>query len=307
MTIANVVDLLGRMPESHTILMASSGFLSGTLERELDEVTRHAVHAGIVIDSIDAKGLYTESASAEKTSPAHPRSINNMQSIANASKEAPNDALASLAYNTGGLFFHNRNDLDAGFQELGIRPDISYLLAFIPDETPNGKYRHLKVRLKGPSHNTVQARLGYMAVQPPRAKPRPERRIDTLAVATSVVEEVPGNLTTQLVHSASGERGVMAVFHVDIQQLRFTGKAGVRQQKIILIAMLLDSGGNFVTAKEGTVTLALTEPTFNRFAADGMNFMLTLPAPPGSYRLRAVMEEAIEGKASAETLPVEVQ
>ena len=142
------------------------------MERELDEVTRHAVHAGIVIDSIDAKGLYTESASAEKTSPAHPRSINNMQSIANASKEAPNDALASLAYNTGGLFFHNRNDLDAGFQELGIRPDISYLLAFIPDETPNGKYRHLKVRLKGPSHNTVQARLGYMAVQPPRAKPR---------------------------------------------------------------------------------------------------------------------------------------
>jgi len=139
----------------------------------------YALHAGVVINSLDAKGLYTGAFSAEKGAGGHfdDRSVGNMQLIANASKEAPNDALASLAYNTGGLWFHNSNDLDAGFHELGMRPEVSYLLAFSPPEAANGKYHHLKVRLNNPGHNSVQARLGYVAVESRQPEPQPARRI----------------------------------------------------------------------------------------------------------------------------------
>ena len=308
-TIDHVVDALARMPAGRSILLASSGFLSGTLEQEMDAIIRHALHAGVVINSLDAKGLYTGAFSAEKGAGGHfdDRSIANMQLIASASKEAPNDALASLAYNTGGLWFHNSNDLDAGFHELGMRPEVSYLLGFSPGDQLNGKYHKLRVRLKTPGHNIVQARLGYMAVDAPKPEAQAVRRIDTLAAADTVMDEVPGALTTQPAQSNPAERGVMAVFHIDIKQLHFAGTDGVRQQKLSLIAMLLDAGGNFVTAKEGVVTLALKEPTFTAFSPDGMNFILTLPAPPGSYRLRAVMEEGVDGKASARTLPVEIR
>jgi len=308
MTIGEVVDLLGRMPGSRTLLFASSGFLSSTLEQEMDEIVRRALRAGVVIDSIDAKGLFTTSLSAEAGAGGRmdARSVRNMQSTALPSKEAANDAAAALAYNTGGLFFHNRNDLDTGF-ELGIRPEVSYLLAFTPEEAPNGQYHHLKVRLKTPGHNTVQARLGYMALKHSASKPRAERRIDLSAEASTVMEELPGDFATQLMHSAAVEHGVVTIFHVDIGQLRFTEKSGVRQQKLSLIAMLSDAAGNFVTGKEGTVTLALEEPTFQAHAPEGMNFTLTLPAPPGSYQLRAVMGEGSEGRISARTLPVEIQ
>ena len=308
-TIDRVVDALAQMPAGRSILLASSGFLSGTLEQEMDAIIRHALHAGVVINSLDAKGLYTGAFSAEKGGGGHfdERSVANMQLISSASKEAPNDALASLAYNTGGLWFHNSNDLDAGFHELGMRPEVSYLVGFSPGEKSNGKYHRLRVRLKAPGHNTVQARLGYMAVEPAPPAAQRERRLDTLAAADTVVDEVPGALTTQPALSNPAERGVMAVFHVDIKQLHFAGTDGVRQQKLSLIAILLDTNGNFVTAKEGVVMLALKEPAFNGYSPDGMNFMLTLPAPPGSYRLRAVMEEGVDGKASARTLPVEIR
>jgi hypothetical protein len=51
--------------------------------------------------------------------------------------------------------------------------------------------------------------------------------------------------------------------------------------------MLTDAAGNFVTGKEGAVTLALKDATFQAHSPEGLNFTLTLQAPQGSYRLRA--------------------
>jgi hypothetical protein len=230
-----------------------------------------------------------------------------MQSIALISKEAENDAVAELAFNTGGRFFHNRNDLDTGFSELGIRPDVSYLMAFTPEEAPNGNYHHLKVRLKNPGHNTVQARMGYMAVKPAAFRPPEERRIDTVAAANDAVEDLAGDLSAHQIQTQSGEPRLMTVFHVDIKELRFTEQSGERRQKLSLIAQLTDANGSFVAGKEGSVTLALKAATFDAFAETGMNFTLTLQAPPGLYRLRAVMLEGIQDKIRARTLPVDIR
>jgi hypothetical protein len=276
------------------------------MENEMDDITRRALHAGVVINSLDAKGLFSD----EPLPPAagmDPRSITRLQLLGTVPKDLANDSLAALAYNTGGLFFHNNNDLSAGFHELGMRPEVSYLLGFAPGETPDGKYHRLRVRIKAPGHNTVQARLGYMAVEPRQAAAQPPRRIDTVAAADTVLRELPGSLTSQVGQTDTGESGVTVVFHIDVKQLRFTGEAGMHQQQLALIAMLLDSGGAFVAGKESTVVLALKEPTFALVSPGGMNFRLTLPAPAGSYRLRAVMGDSVEGKVTASTLPVEIR
>jgi hypothetical protein len=308
-TIGQVVDLLAHAEASRTILLASSGFLSATLEAELDEVIRRALHAGVVINSIDAKGLFTTSISASEGGGRRydVRSLKNMQSIALMSKEAANDAVAKLAFNTGGRFFHNRNDLGSGFNELGVRPEVSYRMAFTPEEAPNGNYHHLKVRLKSPGRNTVQARLGYMALKTAAVRPLEERHIDTVAAANDVLEDLPGDLSAHQIQTQSGDPGLMTIFHVDIKQLRFTEQAGERRQKLSLIALLTDANGSFVAGKEGSVTLALKEATFDANAPAGMNFTLTLQAPPGSYRLRVAMSEGVEGKVTARTLPVDIR
>ena len=42
--------------------------------------------------------------------------------------------LAEMADATGGTFFHNNNDLEAGFRRLAAVPEFSYLLGFSPQE-----------------------------------------------------------------------------------------------------------------------------------------------------------------------------
>jgi hypothetical protein len=90
-----------------------------------------------------------------------------------------NDTMAILAASTGGLFFHNNNDLDLGLREHCLLPEYSYSLAFVPPGAPDGKYHPLKVRLKQSGGYEVQARPGYFAAAINAAEPPPaERRID---------------------------------------------------------------------------------------------------------------------------------
>jgi hypothetical protein len=271
----------------------------------MDEITRQALHAGVVINALDAKGLYVEDPPTS-TGGSTVRSLIRQSMLGTTVKEAGNDALASLAYNTGGLFFHNNNDLDAGFRELGMRPEVSYLLGFAPPESPDGRYHKLRVRITAPGNHSVQARRGYMATAPEAPPSEPERRIDTAAIAAGATTEIAGSFAAEAGRDESGEPYVRATFHVDVKNLRFETVGGAHHQKLSLIALLLDPAGNFVTAKEGAVELALKDETFSRLSQDGWNLTLSLPAAAGSYRVRGVLGEGLDNKISAWTTSVEI-
>jgi hypothetical protein len=49
-----------------------------------------------------------------------------------ASALAEEDVLAEVAYGTGGVFFHNNNDLVEGFKRVAARPEFVYVLGFSP-------------------------------------------------------------------------------------------------------------------------------------------------------------------------------
>jgi hypothetical protein len=305
--IADVVDFVAQMPGNRMVLLASSGFISATLELQLDEIVTHALHAGVVINALDAKGLYATGPMTMARG-GDARSVTYAQTKELISQATQNDGVSDLAYSTGGLFFHNNNDLDLGFHELGVRPEVSYLLGFQPDDVYDGKYHKLKVRLTGSSHASVQARKGYMAVEkaPPPAPP-PLRRIDTEVLAADTLEDVPASFQALPGKTDAGEPAVDAVFHLDVKRLKFHSEAGVRQQKISFIVALLDEHGGFVTGKQGVIDFALKEASFQQLSQDGINATLLLPAAAGMYRLRAVVQEGIEGKLTASSQPVEIR
>lgn len=56
--------------------------------------------------------------------------------------------MAELADGTGGSYFHNDNNLEAGFLDLVSGPASVYLLAFSPAKVKsNGAYHALQVRV----------------------------------------------------------------------------------------------------------------------------------------------------------------
>lgn len=217
-SIDSVVNDLAKMPGSRMLLLVSSGFLAGTLEREQDQMINRALRAGVVINALDAKGLYAEA-------PVRPF-------------EQPQE----------------EPELPATTFQFEVRSSLD---------------RQVKVE--------------------------------------EPVQEFPVTLTVQSRKLAGGSAVFTARIHVDVKTLRFLQRDGRRMQKLTFVTALVDAHGSLVAAKEGAMDLALTDASCTRFSAIGINAVGSLEAPPGGYRLRAVVQDGVEGKTSSLAQAVEVR
>jgi VWFA-related protein len=316
---ATVADLSHRRGK-RMMLLVSSGFLAGTLLRERDQLIDDALHSGVAINSLDAKGLFVEAPGRPFTEdpvvlPAPVVGWEAMSAVD--AKETPTDILSDLAAATGGSFFHHNNDYSFGFRELGSVPDATYLLGFRPGETDaDGKYHTLKVHFasnSGQGGYSIQARPGYYAPQKLPAKPvapqpvSPRRRLDAQVNGTEPHADFPVKVTVQLgAKLPSGATRMDVQFHVDAASLQFLQVNDRHDQNLTVVAALFDSSGKIVTAKEGTMDLALKDAMFQKFLHDGVNLSLSLGAASGEYRLRAVVQESVDNKLAASTSAVQV-
>jgi VWFA-related protein len=149
---------------SRSIVLISPGFLMTTPDtrQAIMEMIDNAQRNEIVVNSLDVRGLYTS-----VPAPNVSHSSNSVARNAYDKDEtaARGDIMADLAYSTGGVFFHNNNDLDEGFRRTADAPEYMYVLGFAPQKL-DGKYHKLKVTLKTPSKLQVETRKGYYALKP---------------------------------------------------------------------------------------------------------------------------------------------
>ena len=166
-TLGFLEELAGKMaslPGERMIILVSPGFPSSslagmTLKSQIIDI---AARSGVTINALDARGLYsTELAASSRGSGAS--ATGSASQYHRDSMVANSDVMAELADGTGGVYFHNINDLQGGFRRLAAAPEFLYLLDFSPKSfKPNGTYHQLKVVVH--QHGlTVQARLRYLA------------------------------------------------------------------------------------------------------------------------------------------------
>jgi VWFA-related protein len=278
----SLVDGMAALPGQRVILLTSGGFLTGTLEADVEKLMDKARHAEVVINGLDARGLYL-----------------------NASAGMAYDGIGVLASGTGGTFFHNSNNMELGFRELGMAPETSYVLGFTPSGAADGKFHGLKVRLATKKGCSVEARLGYTATAAKAEEAASAAsKLDTAVMARDTVADLPASFTWE---QWAGPPAITMIVHLDFNRLHFKPNGGRQAQKLVIVAVLLDAHGNFVTGKRSVLELNLKDATFAQFAKSGFTTALTIKAPPGSYSVRAVAEDAMEGKLAAASGAVEVK
>jgi hypothetical protein len=210
-------------------------------------------------------------------------------------------AMARFAESTGGLLFRNNNDLDLGFHQLGVLPACTYLLGFAPSE--DGKYHKIKVELKNKTHGFVQVRPGYFApTNAPNIQPSLAGKMDALMNGTddtAVISEKLGKTN-------SGGPQLTIQAHIDIQKLAFDQQKDRHVQKLTFVAALFDTQGHFVIGKQADMELALKAQSFDRFSKTGINGVMQLEVPSGTYRLRMVVGESLHGALSATTKTLQI-
>ena len=166
----DTVHTLFTLHGSRSLILVSPGFLTISqdamnLESQIETM---AANDSVVISTLDAKGLYAGELGAQLSGEGHIGAISrgDLQDEIKDVHDDEQETMELIADGTGGAFFHNNNDLAAGFKALSAALEYTYQLAIpIQDVKANGAFHSLKVELvnAGQSGLQVQARKGYFA------------------------------------------------------------------------------------------------------------------------------------------------
>lgn len=174
-TYASMTEYVRRvaaLPGQRTIILVSSGFLSLSAEEKTEEsrLMDLAAQSNVVLSALDARGLYTTELNASERSLGSGQLLQLQAEYHRSTMTSNENVMAELADATGGTYFHNSNDLDAGLKVLTAVPECIYVLELsLADVKPNGSYHRLKVKVDRDGMQ-LQARRGYFVPKPQKHK-----------------------------------------------------------------------------------------------------------------------------------------
>ncbi|MFZ0636957.1 MAG: VWA domain-containing protein [Candidatus Acidiferrales bacterium] len=298
-----VLKRMNALPGQRSIVLISPGFLTMRYGSELDDIISHAARGSVLINTLDLRGLYTPDF-------AQDISTGNTGSVAMTGYRAKfrleeqsieSDVLEELADGTGASYFHNSNDLDAGFRQAALAPAYSYVLGFSPANLKlDGKFHPLKVTLTTKESYTLQARRGYFA---------PKRTSDPSQLAKQEVEEevfsqeelhdLPAELKTQFYKVDATDAKLAVLTHVDIGRLRFRKEDGRNRNDLTIVAALFDRNGNYITGSEKILEIRLRDTTLAKLEQTGVTLKANFDVKPGDYVVRMVVRDSEAAQLTA--------
>lgn len=193
--------------------------------------------------------------------------------------------------------------------ELAAHPEVSYSLAFTPAKR-DGKFHTLKIRFTSKRADSLEFRPGYISRKDDddaKATPAAHSAMDEAVFSKQNSQDVPAAVAFEAVQSKEGVVRVSVFVTVDVKPLQFATSHGRHMQQLVLLTVLLDRNGGFVTGLESTMDLALTDVTLTSFQKDGLRTVAKLDAAPGLYQVRTVVREGMKGALGMSTAMVELR
>jgi len=177
------------------------------------------------------------------------------------------ETLETLAEQTGGLAFHQINDLNSAIQQAVSDTRVSYSLAFSPSAgTLDGLYHRLEVTVKRPGVS-LRYRPGYVAARDTAAAP-------SLADAIANPVELAGiGFTVQL---EPVEGGYKASVTIDPRSITLEPKDGKWTGSLQFLVVV----GK--TEQLTTIPLNFTEAVFNQIQSQGLILGARVKTPLGT-------------------------
>jgi len=306
----DVLRRLSNMPGERLMLLVSPGFLLTTSYLDESGVIDRANRANVVINTLDARGLYTPDVMGDISRPYadSPRTAGLKTMYRVSAQQEDENVLRDFAYGTGGTFFHNSNDLQGGLQLAGLAPEVSYVLAFSPQNRKwDGQYHLIRVELAKKSKFTIQARRGYYAprkVDDPHELAREE--IQEAIFSQDEINELPLDLQTQYFKNDAEGARLSIVSRLELKNMHFRKSDGRSLDDLTLATAIFDENGNFITGGEKTVQMRLKDTTYERLSHSGLTVKSSFVVKPGRYLVRQVVRDSEGSQMAARNGAVEI-
>jgi len=313
-TLGTIVQRLTGMAGQRLLVYVSPGFvLADAVSSGTSELIEQAVRAGVVVNTIDARGLYTADVMPDIAAPpqAAPYASSTVDYQGNEgtyriqAQFESGQVLAEMAANTGGRYFHNRNDLDVAMNQALEAPGVSYVLGFRPQNLKlDGKFHKLKVLVAKGKKYQIQARNGYYAskipVEDPEAMVKEEVREELYSQDEIVSLPVKVTAEWQTVHPTSAQLTVLT--DLDVSKLRFRKENALSCNDIVLETGVFDANGQFVDGERKEIALKLKDLTLEKMSQTGLTVKSVFTVKPGTYRVRSVVRGSEGDQLTARNL-----
>lgn len=339
-----VVRGVETLPGRKSVVFVSEGFDLGVADYKTSRVwsafTRvmdRANRAGVVVYSLDARGLQTASMTAEDNpqtanafpsgggGPAGPaggpqRKTGDQEFNKELAKGGydrkrelldTQDALVYLADQTGGFAVLNTNDLASGLTRIADDTRGYYLLGFetlIPttdDWDPND----IRVRVKRDGLH-VRARRGLFGPADPSTRRDPVQADPLVAAALSPfsTSEIDVRLTTLFAHDRKAGSFVRSLFYIDPAAITFTDAAdGRKEADLTLLLLAIGDNGRSAGQARRQLQLRLSAAEYQEMRQRGLLYSARLPMKDaGGFQVRAAVQDTRSKKIGTSTQYVEV-
>ncbi len=322
--VQETVHRMAAMPGQRNLVLVSPGFLTPDLEYEFDNVVDRALRAQVVINTLDARGLYVTIAGGDASEqgqmdvPPNVRGVTpppgtGFTAIAHPLLEtraasAQADILAVLANGTGGTFFHNNNDMDEGLRRLAEPPEYDYILGFAPQNLKtDGKFHTLKVRLGGKTQYQVQSRNGYFAARhAPDPAEEAKREMEDELLSSEELHDLPIALHTQFFKASDESAKLTVMARVDVKRLSYKQADGRSQNDLTVLTGVFDRNGNILQSSQKLVQMHWKPETLQGKLASGITLKTDFDVKPGRYLVRIVARDTEQRLMSAENSEIDI-
>ncbi len=296
-TLLEMVRRMAAAPGKRTILLLSPGFYTPEQQTEKMDIFDRAIRANVIISSLDARGLWTDPVYDASRPPGSAAAMQTRSQYLRFAALEEGSVLEEMAADTGGEFYHNNNDLDAGLQRLATPPEAVYHLGFSPQNLKmDGSYHGLKVVLKAASKIPgveLNARKGYYA--PKRSESEAEnarREIEEAVFSREETQEIPARLRTQFFKPTAKTAKLSVLAHIDIRGLKFRQADGRNNDNVTVLSALFDRNGNFVKGTTKAIDFHLKDETLQNRLGPGIDVRTVFDVEPGAYLVRLVIRDS---------------
>ena len=307
------------LPGRKVVFLLSGGFLihnrRGDLTSKLHDITYAAAKSGVVIYSMDTRGLVAtlNDASTERAFDPSGR----LDRAAHGELFATQDGMNALAVDTGGKAAFNNNDLRQGLLPALKETSTYYLIAWKPDAEAQkqSRFRNVEVKLIGRTDLTVRVRKGYYDLDPPSppavakqtAPQSAPAKLRESLTAPYPERSLPVLLSADYYDVANKGPVLSTAIQMPGEFLVFGEQPDGKIQAIIdLSGIFLDEKG--VIRSSFLERIVTTAPSMEATKDNRNDITFTYPAklPPGLYQVRVAARDDKSGKVGSAHAWVEI-
>jgi len=297
-TLQAVSERLAQMPGQRIVAVISDGFTlfedGASADNEgLRRVTSQASRSGVVIYSFEAEGLVAPiEYNASTPSGLGGGDFSLFMSDSQLDRQSN---LRTLANDTGGEPYLNRNDMSIWLQKMLDDNRVYYAIAYYPaDDSDKKRFRKVSIHVKGHPDYKIRAQKGYLPAEPKmlEAATTPRQKLFQAMLSAIPVTSIPVTCVADFLEHEGDDAQVSLLVHIDADSLLFKQVDQSYQLSCDLAVVIFDASGKLSETHPETLKGTLNPEQYEQAQRSGYRYTDRLRLKPGLYQIRVGVLDA---------------